>query len=79
MLVKDVYAVPIEDAQKEYRKLTNKSNYSQFFGTSSKNTQDFEILRHKKFSSIRIAQTLKSSVIATIERWLGINDQDEYT
>lgn len=28
MLVKDVYAVPIEDAQKEYRKLTNKSNYS---------------------------------------------------
>jgi hypothetical protein len=50
LLVKDVYAIPYEDAQKEYRKLTNKSNYAQSFGTASKTTQDFDILRHKKFS-----------------------------
>lgn len=79
MLVKDVYAIPIEDAQKEYRKLTNKSNYAQNFGSPSKTAQDHDILRHKKFSSIRIAQTLKPNVIATIERWLGINDQEEFT
>jgi hypothetical protein len=51
LIVKDVYAIPFEDAQKEYRKLTNKSNYAQSYGTTpSKTNQEFDILRHKKFS-----------------------------
>ena len=50
MMIKDVYAVPYEEAQKEFRKLTNVSNYATFFGSKPKMTQDYEILRHKKFS-----------------------------
>jgi hypothetical protein len=79
LLMKDVNSVPIEDAQREFRKLTNVSQYATFFGSRPKMSHDYEILKYKKFSQLRIASILKPHVIQTIERWLAINDQEEFT
>lgn len=58
--------------------MTNVTNYSTNFGLRSKANDDYEILRYKKFSTIRIASILKSDVNATIDRWLQINDDESY-
>jgi hypothetical protein len=50
MAAKDVFNVHYEEAKKEFRKLTNVSQYATFFGSKPKVTQDYEILRYKKFS-----------------------------
>ncbi len=50
--------------------MTNVTNYATNFGIRSKANDDYEILRYKKFSQIRIATILKPSVNATIDRWL---------
>lgn len=77
--LKEVYSVPYEEAQKEFRKLTNVSQYATFFGGKPKMSHDYEILRYKKFSQLRISSILKPHVVSTIERWLQVNDQDEFT
>ena len=41
--------------------------------------QDYEILRYKKFSQLRISSILKPRVINCIERWLSLNDVSEFT
>jgi len=50
ILIKDVYSVPFEEAQKEFRKITNVTHYATIFGSKPKQAQDFEILKYKKFS-----------------------------
>lgn len=54
--------------------MTNATNYANSFGQRSKAADDYQILRYKKFSQIRIAGILKPSVTACIDRWLEIND-----
>ena len=58
--------------------MTNVTNYSTNFGIRSKAADDYEILRYKKFSQVRIASILKPEVSATIDRWLQINDDEIY-
>ena len=58
--------------------MTNVTNYSTNFGVRSKEADDYEILRYKKFSSVKIATILKHEVAATIDRWLQINDDEIY-
>jgi hypothetical protein len=77
--IKDVANIPYDQAQHEFRKMTVMTHYSTFFGSKPKEAQDFEILKHKKFSKLPIATVLKPNVVNTVERWLGINDQDEFT
>jgi hypothetical protein len=74
MMIKDVFSIPYEQAQREFRKMTNATNYANSFGQRSKAADDYQILRYKKFSQIRIAGILKPSVTACIDRWLEIND-----
>ena len=78
LLIKDVFNIPFEQAQKQFRKMTNVTNYSTNFGVRSKEADDYEILRYKKFSSVKIATILKHEVAATIDRWLQINDDEMY-
>lgn len=78
LLIKDVFSIPFEQAQREFRKMTNVTNYSTNFGLRSKAADDYEILRYKKFSQIRIATILRPDVNATIDRWLQINDDEIY-
>lgn len=58
--------------------MTNVTNYSTNFGLRSKAADDYEILRYKKFSQIKIATILRPDVNATIDRWLQINDDETY-
>jgi len=77
--LKDVQTVPIGEAQKAFRKMTNSTQYASFFGSKPPDAGDYEILKYKKFSQLKISSILKPHVVSTIERWLGINDQEEFT
>lgn len=72
--LKDVYNVPYDEAQKAFRKMTNSTQYASFFGSKPPEAGDYEILKYKKFSQLKISHILKPHVVATVERWLGIND-----
>ena len=50
--------------------MTNVTNYATNFGIRSKAADDYEILRYKKFSQLKIATVLRTDVNATIDRWL---------
>lgn len=54
--------------------MTNSTQYATFFGSKPQEAGDYEILKYKKFSSLKIAKILKPHVVSTVERWLGIND-----
>jgi hypothetical protein len=58
--------------------MTNVTNYATNFGLRSKEADDYEILRYKKFSQLKIAAVLRPDVNATIDRWLQINDDEIY-
>ena len=68
-----------DEAQKEFRKLTNTTHYAQFYGMKPKMQEDYEILKYKRFSDLQIAQVLKPHVAQYIEQWVKINDQEQFT
>lgn len=70
----DIRNIKYEDAQKEFRKMTNTTHYAQFYGMKPKMMEDYEILKYKKFSELQIATILKPHIAQYIEKWLQMND-----
>lgn len=64
----------LDDAQREFRKMTTTTHYAQFFGVKPKTQEDSEILRYKRLSELQIAGVLKPEAVKCIEKWLSIND-----
>ncbi len=71
-MIKDVFSIPYEQVQREFRKMTYAINYANSYGQWSKVADDYQILRYKKFNQITIASILKPNVTACIERWLEL-------
>ena len=75
----DLNRLNYEDAQKEYRRMTNTTHYAQSYGQKPKALEDYEILKHRKFSEMQISSILKPHITQYIEKWLALNDQEEFT
>ena len=79
MATLDLKNIKSEDAEREFRKMTNTTHYAQFFGQKPKSLEDYEILKYKKFSELQIASFLKPHIVLYIEQWLSLNDQEDFT
>jgi hypothetical protein len=53
----------VEEAQREFRKMTTTTHYAQFFGVKPKLQEDSEILRFKRLSDLLIATVLKPDAL----------------
>eukprot|EP00347_Sterkiella_histriomuscorum_P014305 403361381 len=75
----DLVNLKYDDAQKEFRKMTNTTHYAQFYGMKPKAQEDYEILKFKRLSELQMATIIKPHITQFIENWIRINDQEEYT
>ncbi|CDW82414.1 UNKNOWN [Stylonychia lemnae] len=75
----DLQNLKFEDAQKEFRRMTNTTHYAQVFGQKPKMQEDYEILKYKKFTDLQISTILKHQPCQFVESWLSLNDQQEFT
>lgn len=44
-----------------------------------KGLEDYEILKQRKLNDLKISSILKSHVTSYLDKWLSINDQEDYT
>lgn len=56
----------------------NKSSYNSQFGDRPKGAEDYVIMKYKKFRTLEISQYIQPVAAQYIEKWLTINDQDEF-
>jgi len=68
-----------DDAKKIFRKFTTTTSYSKTFGSPPTAQADYNILKTKSLGELPIASILNQRTIAILDKWLKINDQDEYT
>lgn len=78
-LLDQLQSLNYQDAQKEFRKLTNTTHYAQVFGSKPKAQEDKEILKYKRFTDLQMASVFKPQIAYYIENWVRINDQEEFT
>jgi len=55
-----------------------KSTYNNIYGDKPKLEEDYIILKQKKFKDIPYSQFFTAEATQYIERWLEINDQEEF-
>ncbi len=54
------------------------TTYSNTFGARPKAKEDYDILKYKSFADLTMCSILKPHVLAYLDRWLKINDQNEF-
>jgi hypothetical protein len=59
--------------------MTQKTSYRTQFGEPPKAAEDYVIMKQKKFRSLEISKYIQDIPARFIEKWISINDQDEYT
>ena len=64
--------------EEKFRKLTQTTSYSQSFGEPPKATEDFAILKKRKFSSLPLSQYVSASAKQYIEKWISLRNPDEF-
>ena len=67
------------NAKAVFRKMMTTTSYAKTFGQKPKTEADFNVLNRKSFLELKYSQILKPNVVAIINRWLKINDQDKFT
>jgi len=66
-------------AKEAFRKMTQKTSYCSQFGEPPKAAEDYVILKQKPFKSLEISEYIQDNVVNFIDKWVRINDQDEFT
>lgn len=61
-----------------FRKLYTKSAYSIQFGEPPKATEDYVIMKNKKFRELDISTYVQDQAKTYIEKWLSVNTSDQY-
>ena len=68
-----------DKAHNLFRKMTQKTSYRCQFGEPPKAAEDYMIMKRKNFRSLEISTYLQETPARFIEKWIQINDQDEFT
>ena len=59
--------------------MTQKTSYRCQFGEPPKAAEDYTIMKRKNFRSLDISKYIQEIPARFIEKWIQINDQDEFT
>jgi hypothetical protein len=69
----------MSQAKTAFRKISVKSSYNRQFGERPKEEEAFHIIKKKKFSELDFAAILKSEPLRIIEKWVGVDNEEEFT
>jgi hypothetical protein len=75
----DIHTLDVNTAKKIFKKQNTKTAYCWQFGERPKAAEDFMIVKQKPLSELPISSPLKPEITSILEKWIGINDQDEFT
>lgn len=68
----------VKNARDIFRKMTLKTSYYSQFGEPPKATEDFVVLKQKKFGALDISKFINPEAVKYVEKWMTINDYDDF-
>jgi hypothetical protein len=71
--------IDMSKSKEIFRSMNNRTSYNTQFGDRPKGSEDYLACKYKLFRTLDISNYIQPQAAAFIEKWLTINDQEEFT